>query len=496
MEVLQSTKFGCVFMMRAFLVLIMCMLAPLEVMGVGRNASVSASKPSVVNIGSLFTLNSVIGKAARPAIEAAVDDVNSDPNVLSGTKFNLILHDTNCSGFLGTVEDSSEPVDPDKMNLIQGVIALRHYTPDSDLKKNFMSRWKTLKDKGSSSLNSYAYYAYDSIWLVARALDAFFKEGGKISFSNDPKLHDTNGSALHLTSLRTFDGGQKLLEKLMATNFTGLTGQIQFNREKNRIHPAYDVINIGGTGSRRIGIDSLISSIDPIGVQDGSFAYNYLIEELNIAESRLVSLKDQAAYISALQRGPKGGGVAAIVDELPYIELFLSSTSCAYRTVGQEFTKSGWGFAFQRDSPLAVDLSTAILQLSESGELQRIHDKWLSHSGCSAQQLNDIDSNRLSLKSFWGLFLICGVACVLALTIFFCRVFCQYRKYSPEGEVVAEESEPSSTTRRPSRTTSWKDIIDFVDKKEVEIKEMFKRRVTHNKHAASQSSDGQPDSPA
>lgn len=55
-------------------------------------------------------------------------------------------------------------------------------------------------------------------------------------------------------------------------------------------------------------------------------------------------MKSQADYAIALQRGPSGGGVAAIVDELPYIELFLSSTNCKFRTVGSEFTKSGWGF--------------------------------------------------------------------------------------------------------------------------------------------------------
>lgn len=92
------------------------------------------------------------------------------------------------------------------------------------------------------------------------------------------------------------------------------------------------------------GIDSLISSSEPIGVQDGSFTWNYLVQELNIAESRLVKLKNQDEYFSALKLGPKSGGVAAIVDELPYIELFLSDSNCAFRTVGQEFTKSGWGF--------------------------------------------------------------------------------------------------------------------------------------------------------
>ncbi|KAA8524607.1 hypothetical protein F0562_011030 [Nyssa sinensis] len=80
------------------------MWVPMEVMGKTGNASGSSSRPSVVNIGSLFTLNSVIGRSAKPAILAAVDDVNSDSSVLAGTKLNLIMHDTNCSGFLGTIE--------------------------------------------------------------------------------------------------------------------------------------------------------------------------------------------------------------------------------------------------------------------------------------------------------------------------------------------------------------------------------------------------------
>lgn len=99
------------------------------------------------------------------------------------------------------------------------------------------------------------------------------------------------------------------------------------------------------------GIDSLISSSEPIGIQDGSFAYNYLIEEMNVAESRLRILKKPDDYIDALQKGPKGGGVAAIVDELPYIEVFLSNTKCNFRIVGQEFTKSGWGFVSTLTSP-------------------------------------------------------------------------------------------------------------------------------------------------
>ena len=103
------------------------------------------------------------------------------------------------------------------------------------------------------------------------------------------------------------------------------------------------ILTVQQLSSRVEGLDSLISSTDPIGFQVGSFAKNYLMEELNIAESRLVPLSRPEDYAKALDLGPKGGGVAAVVDELPYIEIFLSRY-CNYRTVGKEFTKSGWGF--------------------------------------------------------------------------------------------------------------------------------------------------------
>lgn len=104
------------------------------------------------------------------------------------------------------------------------------------------------------------------------------------------------------------------------------------------------ILTVQQLSSQIEGIDSLISNTQPIGVQDGSFARKYLIEELNIAESRLVILKNLQDYIDALTRGPRNGEVVAVVDELPYIELLMSSTNCQFRTVGQEFTKSGWGF--------------------------------------------------------------------------------------------------------------------------------------------------------
>ncbi|XP_010557012.2 PREDICTED: glutamate receptor 3.4-like isoform X2 [Tarenaya hassleriana] len=663
--------------------------------------------------------------------------------------------------WLPTALDSMEPVGSDTMDLLQGVVAFRHYTPESDKKSRFKTRWMNLVRP--NGFNSYALYAYDSVWLVARALEAFFNHGNSVSFSTDPNLRQTNSSALKLSTLGVFNEGERFLQIILGMNFTGLTGQIQFDSDKNRVQPAYDVLNIEGTGPRRVGywsnysgfsleppeklyskppnssaanqrlygiiwpgevtqtprgwvfpnngkplrivvpnrvsykdyvskdknppgvrgycidvfeaaitllpypvprtyilygdgkknpsyddlvygvaansfdvavgditivtnrtrvvdftqpfmesglvvvapvkgaksspwsflkpftlemwivtgsfflfvgaivwilehrfneefrgpprrqlitifwfsfstmffshrentvstlgrlvliiwmfvvliinssytasltsiltvqqltsriegIDTLISSSEPIGVQDGSFAWKYLINELNISPSRLVSLRDEEEYLSALQRGPRGGGVAAIVDERPYIELFLSNANCKFRMVGQEFTRTGWGFAFQRDSPLAVDMSTAILQLSEEGELQKIHNKWLTYKHECSMQISDSEDTQLSLKSFWGLFLMCGTACFLALTVFFCKIFCQYQRLRPEGGIegrAGDEPGPSRS-RRGLRATSFKDLIKIADRREAEIKEMLKQK-SGKKLKGSQSSDG------
>ncbi|KAM3317258.1 hypothetical protein ACQJBY_035092 [Aegilops geniculata] len=571
--------------------------------------------------------------------------------------------------WLSAYLDANSSVPAETISGLQGVLTLRPHIPNSNMKSNVVSKWGTQSKKYNYSdlrVNTYGFYVYDSVWAVARALDAFFDDGGRISFSND--LHDGIGGTLHLEAMSIFDMGNKLLEKIRKLNFTGVSGQVQFDAGGNLIHPAYDIINIIGNGMRTIGfwsnysgllstvspealyskppnisladqhlydviwpgetaqrprgwvfpsnakqlkigvpnrfsfkeivtvdnatgsmkgycidvftqalallpypvsykfvpfgngtenpnydklvqmiesnefdaaigdiaitmrrtvtfdftqpfietglvilapvkehitsswaflqpfslemwcvtglfflivgvviwvlehrinddfrgsvqlfdfvlrthytasltsiltvqqldtsikgIDDLKNSNDPIGFQVGSFAQDYMVKELNISRSRLRALGSPQEYAEALKIGPKEGGVMAIVDERPYVELFLS-TYCKIAVAGTDFTSRGWGFAFPRDSPLQVDLSTAILSLSENGELQRIHSKWLNTGECATDNSEFVDSNQLRLESFLGLFLICGVACVLALLLYFGIMLCKYLRHEP-----------------------------------------------------------------
>ncbi|KAE8773691.1 Glutamate receptor 3.4 [Hordeum vulgare] len=907
----------------AALLLCVCIIAGGAIAG-RQNDTNGVSRPAEVRIGALFTFGSVIGRAVMPAIVLAVADVNADPTLLPGTKLSLLMQDTNCSGFVGTIEalqllakdviavlgpqssaiahiishavnklqvplisfaasdptlssleypyfvratqsdyyqmsavasiisqyqwreviaiyvdddygrggitalgdalakkmskiaykaklppgagrsaiqdilmqvnemesrvyvvhvnpdsgmtvfsaakslgmmssgyvwiatdwlsaviDSSGHVASDVTENTQGVITLRQHVPDSGIQQSLLPKLNNLTRKGNrSSFSSYTAHAYDSVWLVAHAVEQFLSAGNAVSFSANQNLQAIKGSGLQLDSLRILNNGDKLLEKVLQANFTGVSGQVQFTLDRNLIHPAYDILNIGGTGFRTIGywsnisglsiaapenlhsvqlnsttndiqlhdviwpgqtaekprgwvfpyhgkllrigvplrtsynefvmqddgpdgvkgfsvdvfksaisllpypvgcsfvlfgdglknpsysdlvqkvsenyfdaaigdisivtnrtrlvdftqpytesgliivapaketesnawaflkpftfqmwcvlgllflfvgtvvwilehrtntefrgtprqqimtvcwfsfstmffahrentssalgrfvllvwlfvvliinssytasltslltvqeltsgvkgLDSLISSSSAIGYQVGSFARNYLVEELNIADSRLVPLNSPSDYARALELGSGNGGVAAIIDELPYVEIFLSKY-CKFKTVGQVFTKSGWGFAFPRDSPLADDLSTAILTLSENGDLQRIHDEWLSGmKGCESDD-SGMNSNSLSLASFWGLFVVCGLACALALLIFFWRILFQYSKYNNQVEL-----EPT-IVNRTARLTSIKSLISFVDKREEEVKNALKKKPNGSQQA-------------
>lgn len=65
---------------------------------------VHGQRPGVVKVGTIFTYDSVIGGAAKAAMEAAASDINNDPTILNGTELRLILKDANSSVFLGSTE--------------------------------------------------------------------------------------------------------------------------------------------------------------------------------------------------------------------------------------------------------------------------------------------------------------------------------------------------------------------------------------------------------
>ncbi|CAJ1956328.1 unnamed protein product [Sphenostylis stenocarpa] len=237
------------------------------------------------------------------------------------------------------------------------------------------------------------------------------------------------------------------------------------------------ILTVEQLSSPITGIDSLIASNWPIGYQVGSFAYSYLADNLYVSKSRLVSLGSPEEYALALRKGPSGGGVAAIVDELPYVELFLSKET-DFGIIGRPFARSSWGFAFQRESPFAYDMSTAILKLSENGDLRKIHEQWFCKMGCPGQRTSNSKPAQLHLVSFWGLYLSCGVVSLAALVLFLLRMIRQYARFKQKQKDIA-----SSSSEQPSGIHCSQVVVNFfnfIDEKEEAIKKMFTPSDNHD----------------
>ena len=69
--------------------------------------------PSFVNFGVLYSFNTSVGRMVKTAVQAAVDDVNSDPSILANTKLKASLQeDTKYRGFLSIAEGTSFTIFP------------------------------------------------------------------------------------------------------------------------------------------------------------------------------------------------------------------------------------------------------------------------------------------------------------------------------------------------------------------------------------------------
>ncbi|KAL5577311.1 hypothetical protein UlMin_019010 [Ulmus minor] len=127
-------------------------------------------------------------------------------------------------------------------------------------------------------------------------------------------------------------------------------------------------------------------------------------------------------FADALSKGSKHGGVSAIIDEIPYIKLFLARYPHHYSMIKSVSNTNGFGFAFGKGSTLVVDMSRAIAQLRERGELANLQEAWF-HGKSSDLKSEDTTNhpNALNFETFRGLFLISGMFSIMALFLFYIR---------------------------------------------------------------------------
>ncbi|XP_071689160.1 glutamate receptor 2.7-like [Rutidosis leptorrhynchoides] len=177
---------------------------------------------------------------------------------------------------------------------------------------------------------------------------------------------------------------------------------------------------------------------ESVGYQDGSFVKEMLIN-MGFDDSKVKNYSTFEQYDEALQKGSKNGGVSAIMDELPYNRVFLAKYCTNYTMTGPIYKSAGFGFAFPKGSPLVHDVSTAVLKVTEN-QMTNLSKKWFGDSdSCDQQNEATVTSDKLTLDSFKGLFLIAGLSSTSALVIFFLKFLYQNRLMLSSQDSVTQK---------------------------------------------------------
>ncbi|CAH1447134.1 unnamed protein product [Lactuca virosa] len=149
-----------------------------------------------------------------------------------------------------------------------------------------------------------------------------------------------------------------------------------------------------------------------VGLQGASPLRGAVFKNLNF---KIEELYTHEAYSKALING----NVDAIIDEILYVKTILAMyPGSHFSLIATASTTNGFGFVFQKGSPMAGEMSTQIAKMREDGTLKALEDKWLKRE--SAMMSKDFSSPSpkiLNLYGFRGLFLISSVSMALALSV-------------------------------------------------------------------------------
>ncbi|KAL5575317.1 hypothetical protein UlMin_017016 [Ulmus minor] len=178
-----------------------------------------------------------------------------------------------------------------------------------------------------------------------------------------------------------------------------------------------------------IDIDWLKRTNQKVGCDGDSFVGRYLQDVLGFKKDNIYNISSEPVYLEEFRKK----NITAAFLELPYEKYFLNKYCKGYTTTAPTYRFGGLGFVFQKGSPIAIDVSEAILKLSENGNITLLEKKWLTPSDECSTMTNTNETQSLSLKSFWGIYLISGATSTIGFLLSLFRLQRSYRRQQANG---------------------------------------------------------------
>ncbi|MED6155182.1 hypothetical protein PIB30_002911 [Stylosanthes scabra] len=150
-----------------------------------------------------------------------------------------------------------------------------------------------------------------------------------------------------------------------------------------------------------------------IGCDGDSFVRTYLERVERFKTENIINVSSEYSYVDVF----KNNTIAAAFLELPYEKVYMSKYCKGFSGSTPTIRFGGLGFMFQKGSPVTKDVSKAILQLLEEGEIKSLEEKWLSPMGECASDVTTINTDSLKLRSFWILYVISGATSTICFLL-------------------------------------------------------------------------------
>ncbi|XP_020413098.1 glutamate receptor 2.1 [Prunus persica] len=186
-------------------------------------------------------------------------------------------------------------------------------------------------------------------------------------------------------------------------------------------------------------IETLKMTNATVGCNGNSFIVRYLINVLEFRPENIKGIASISDYPEAFERKD----ITAAFFVSPHAKVFLAKhCNAVFTKTGSVYKPSGFGFVFQKGSPLATDISEAMLEATESGQVEKLEKQMLSSYDCSSP----INSNNGSIGPgpLSGLFLLAGLACALAFLVTIVRLVREHwRNFLPGIMLVEVELQPN-----------------------------------------------------
>jgi ionotropic glutamate receptor len=142
-------------------------------------------------------------------------------------------------------------LDDSTMVSLQGLVGVKTYINQKSNKlRDFTRRWRHRFRLESPDL--YGLLAYDSVSMIARAIGKFENKSFNFSKPISPTQLAVENTTDFTQRIKVFHEGQQLLQELLRTNFTGLSGVVQL-QDGEIVGSTYEIVNVVGKSYQIVG---------------------------------------------------------------------------------------------------------------------------------------------------------------------------------------------------------------------------------------------------